>query len=248
MFEHIKLEGCTNKAKRALGGWSKSLAIAIGVIGFGALSANAATITLPALLLSSNSPYAACPAGTTGTFTYDSSGGVNLTLGAGGCGVFGSSGSGDTTYISGLTGEGTAAQLFALTTGWYAESGEICNGLPHPAACTASNSTTNNNTSGDIEVLINSSSTTQTFQIRDNLGNIDTAGNPSTAPCTYTLGAGGAATFSVGAGTICLEDLSTGGSIAFAIAVPEPSTTSFLLMGGLLLGGVRFLRRRRVIN
>ncbi len=217
----------------------------------GAIPAGATAITITG----ASGTASTCASGDTGTFTI-SAGGILLEAPGGstaGCYVGGFSGTAgaptpngaDTTYIGGLSGEGTAAQLGTLTTGWYAEFGVICGGT---SQCTASNSSTNQNNSGDIEVLVNSGSTAVNFQIYDNNGTLDPIYNTPSAP-----GCGANAstsTFTVAANTICIEDMSTSGSISMTIGTPtttpEPSSFSFLLIGCAILSATTLARRRRL--
>jgi hypothetical protein len=187
-----------------------------------------------------------CKSGLAGTFDINSSGGIFVAAPSGsttGCyvGALNSQASGTpqiTTFISGLNTEGTAAQLFALQTGWYAEYGEICGGS---GQCTGANNMTNGSNSGDIEVLVNSTSTSQTFTTYDSSGNANTPGNNAPAGCTYS-----GTLFTVSAHTICFEDLSTSGSIAMTIntsPVPEPTNVAFV--GVALLAIAALISRKR---
>lgn len=191
----------------------------------------------------------ACAAGNAGTFTTFTNGGVLLEAPnavTSGCYVGGYSGTAgaptpnglETTFISGLTNEGTAAQLNALGTFYYAEFGAICGGT---AQCTASNSSNNGSNSGDIEVLINSTGSSQTFTIYNSGGTADGFANTPASGCTVT-----GTTFTVAASTICFEDLSTGGSIAMTahIAVPEPANVGIISLS--VLGIAEWFRRRRL--
>jgi MYXO-CTERM domain-containing protein len=195
---------------------------------------------------------------TTGTFETTSAGGVLLEVPGGssaGCYVGGFNSGGPTgmatTFISGLgTGggaEGTAAGLNALTTGWYAEFGTICD--PTSASCVNSNSSTNAGNNGDgnsadIEVLVNSSGSSQNFTTYDTSGNADNGANTPAPGCSFS-----GSTFTVAAHTVCFEDLGTGGSIALTInspAVPEPKGIALIGLGVLGLAG--FIRRRRQLQ
>ncbi len=214
----------------------------------GAIPASASAITVTGV----SGVTSACAVGNTGTFT-GSSGGILLEAPGGsttGCYVGGFSGTAgspspnglNTTYIGGLSGEGTAAQLDSLTTGWYAEFGVICGGA---GQCTASNSSTNQSNSGDIEVLVNATSSAMNFQIYDNTGTLDPIYNtPSSSGCGANAST---KTFTVAANTICIEDLSTSGSISMSIGTPtttpEPSTFAFFLIGCAVLSGAAFARR-----
>jgi MYXO-CTERM domain-containing protein len=232
----------------------RALAV-LGLMYFGFTSSAKADTTYNVTVASVAGVTAACAASNSGTFTTFTSGGVLLevpTASTAGCYVGNYSGTPSaptpnglaTTFIPGLNTEGTAAGLNALTTGWYAEFGAICGGT---GQCTASNDSSNSNSSGDIDVLLNSSNASQTFQVYDNVGNIDTANNTAATGCSYTGGGtGGHATFTVAANTICFEDLSTGGSIAMTIgapSVPEPSSVAFVGLG--VLGAAEWFRRRR---
>lgn len=230
---------------------SNKYVILMGILSLaGAIPASASAITVTGV----SGVAATCAVGNTGTFTI-SSGGILLEAPGGstaGCYVGGFSGTAgspspngtDTTYISGLSGEGTAAQLDSLTTGWYSEFGAICGGT---SQCTASNASTNQNNSGDIEVLVNAGSSAVNFQIYDNNGTLDPIYNTPGAP-----GCGANAstsTFTVAANTICIEDMSTSGSISMTIgtptSTPEPSTFAFLLIGCAVLSGAAFARQYR---
>src|SRR5579884_844360 len=238
MREELRLGNFSDRGQQI--GSAAKFALFAGVLCFaGALSANASTITITG----TSGAAATCTAGLTGTFTIDAAGGVLLEApnGTGGCYVGGYSGTAasptpngtDTTYINitGVSTEGTAAQLFSLTTGWYAEFGVLCGG---PGQCTASQNSSNNNNSGDIEILVNSGGTSKNFQIQDNTGAIDSIFNaPSASGCGANVDT---KTFTVAANTICIEDLSTSVSISLTIgapsSVPEPSSFGFMSIGG----------------
>ena len=228
---------------------SNKYLILIGLLGLaGAIPASASAVTVTGV----SGVTSACAVGNTGTFT-GSSGGILLEApgaSTAGCYVGGFSGTAgspspsglNTTYIGGLSGEGTSAQLDALDTGWYAEYGAICGGT---GQCTASNSSTNQSNSGDIEVLVNATGSAMNFQIFDNTGTVDPIYNtPSSSGCGANAST---KTFSVAANTICIEDMSTSGSISMTIGAPtttpEPSTFAFLLIGCAVLSGAAFARR-----
>jgi hypothetical protein len=215
-----------------------------GLLCFAMTSAKATSVSIVA----TNTAFTACPAGTAGTLTTNSSGGIvveflGVTTGCyiGDSGVTGAA----STYIGSLTTEGSASGLNSLSTGWYAENGAMCDAT---GSCSTANNSTNNNTSGDFEVLINRGSSSTTFQIYNTGGTVDSAGNPGiTGGCTYVVNSG-AATFTVAANTICFEDLSTGASIAIDVNAPTstPEVATMLLVAtGLFLMA---LVGRRVSN
>lgn len=225
------------------------LAVPLAVFFGLAVSASADT-TYDITIAAAAGTASTCKAGNTGTFETFTDGGVLLEAPSGstsGCYVGNYSGTpgaptpngAETSFISGLTGEGTATGLNSLATGYYAEFGAICGG---PGQCTASNNSSNGAGSGDIDVLVNSGSTSQTFSIYNTGGTKDSAGNTAPTGCTYS-----GTTFTVAADTICFEDLSTGGSIAMTIgtpAVPEPANVGIASLG--VLGIAELLRRRRL--
>jgi len=131
------------------------------------------------------------------------------------------------TYIPGLTGEGTPAQLLSLSTGWYAENGAMCFDAGGSDVCTGSWDSTNGPNSGDIDVLVNQGATTATYTIYSNTGAVD-----GTAQC--------------GGNSLCFEDFSSGGSITFALNAPPPTPEprSLLLFGTGMLCLAGLLNRR----
>jgi MYXO-CTERM domain-containing protein len=221
------------------------------------VSANADTVfgTYTVTINSVAGVTSACTAGSTGTFQTFTSGGILLeapTSSTSGCYVGGYSGTAGaptpngtpTTFIDGTAWThptGSASQLDALTTGWYAEFGAICGGT---GQCTASNSMTNSSNSGDIELFINQTGSSKTFTSYDSSGNALSNFNPAATGCTYS-----GSLFTVAAHTICFEDLGTGGSIDLTInapAVPEPTGVGLAALGVLGIAGL--IRRRKSVK
>ncbi len=229
----------------------------VAIFGVGVMAAVSAKATSVTTTVTSDSPTTGTPCtgqvGVVGgaTLEWSTTGAyLNKTGSVDGCFAGGGSPTAATEmlYVSlanqpGTGGEGSAAELNLLATGWYAFTGQICSGI---SECTASNSSTNGNNSGMIDMIVNRTSSTQTFTIYNNTGTADAIGNlPSATGCGGSGTTTG--TFAVIANTVCFQDLSTGGSISFAVnapsAVPEPATSALI---GLGLAAASLLGRRKI--
>jgi PEP-CTERM motif-containing protein len=152
--------------------------------------------------------------------------------------------------LGGSSGEGSAADLGLLATGWYAlgffsspNGGAICGGT---AQCTNSNANDGSNSSGEIDMLVNRTGAPVVFTVKNAAGIANGIANLPSASGCGAAGTGSTNTYTVAANTICFSDLTTGGSISITVAapstVPEPASSALI---GLGLCGVALLARRK---
>jgi len=172
-----------------------------------------------------------CTNGLSGTLAANGSGGVYFTTGGSSPDCY-AGGTSIPSYASGSF----PASVFSLTSGAYAESGEICYAPTSGSEqCVAS----------AFEALVNTTASSMGF-------NVGTINNVPPSPTTCSANTS-TETLTVAANTICFEDLTDSGSIAFTVNAPTPVTPTpepsslFMLGSGLLsLAGAGIFRKRIV--